>query len=124
MRCGQSSGKKRFNLFTDGFYCSTKKMVQDSLEKEILDLIIEVCNVEEFPEGGIGSDAPLTGPDSPLHLDSLDSVEIVVAVQAQYNVRIDNQRLARRVLKTLKSLADFIRSETQDQLPAHENSSC
>ena len=87
-------------------------MVQGSLEKELLDLIIRVCNVEDLPEEDIKPDDPLIGPDSPLLLDSLDSVEIVVAVQAEYNVRIDNQKLARRMFKSLKTLADFIRSET------------
>ena len=111
---GSNPGKKDLIYFLIVLLFDNK-MVQDSLEKELLDLIVEVCNVEDFPEGGIDSDAPLTGPDSPLHLDSLDSVEIVVAVQTQYNVRIDNQKLARRILKTLNSLADFIRSETQDQ---------
>ena len=88
-------------------------MVQDALEKELLDLIIRVCNVEDVPEEGINPDEPLTGPDSPLMLDSLDSVEIVVAIQAEYNIRIGNQKMARRILKTLRSLTDFIRSETQ-----------
>lgn len=88
-------------------------MVTDSLEKELLDLIIEVCNVEDLPEEEIKPDDPLIGPDSPLLLDSLDSVEIVVAIQSQYNIRIDNQRLARRILKSIKTLADFVRSETQ-----------
>ena len=86
-------------------------MIPGSLEKELLELIIEVCNVEDLPEEEIKPDDPLIGPDSPLLLDSLDSVEIVVAIQAQYNVRIDNQRLARRTLKSIKTLADFIRSE-------------
>lgn len=88
-------------------------MVKDSLENDLLNLIIEICNVEDIPEEVINPDDPLIGPDSPLLLDSLDSVEIVVAVQAEYNVRIDNQKLARHILKSLKTLADFIRSETQ-----------
>ncbi len=90
-------------------------MVNELLEKELLDLIIRVCNVEDVPEGGIDPDAPLTGPDSPLFLDSLDSVEIVVAIQAEYDIRIGNQKMARRILKTLRTLTDFIRSETQDK---------
>ena len=88
-------------------------MEKDLLEKELLDLIISVCNVEDIPEEGVDPDDPLTGPDSPLFLDSLDSVEIVVAIQSEYNIRIGNQKMARRILKTLRSLTDFIRSETQ-----------
>lgn len=87
-------------------------MIEGSLEKRLLDLIIKVCNVEDLPEEEIKPDDPLIGPDSPLLLDSLDSVEIVVAIQAEFNVRIDNQKLARNILRSLKTLADFIRSET------------
>lgn len=102
-------------------------MVSGSLEKEIVDLIIDVCNVEDLPEKEIKPDDPLLGPDSPLMLDSLDAVEIIVAIQAKYQVRIDSQRMARRILKSFKTLADFIRSETQnyrDRLLDHENPSC
>ncbi len=88
-------------------------MIEGSLEKRLLDLIIKVCNVEDLPEEEIKPDDPLIGPDSPLLLDSLDSVEIVVAIQAEFNVRIDNQKLARNILRSLKTLADFIRSETR-----------
>ncbi|MBW2163113.1 MAG: acyl carrier protein [Deltaproteobacteria bacterium] len=56
-------------------------------------------------------DAPLIGPDSPLGLDSLDAVEIVVAVQKDYGVHIDAQKTCRRVLESLRTLADFIRKQ-------------
>ena len=94
---------------------SVNKMEPGSLEKELLDLVIEVCNVEDIPEEDIAPDAPLIGPESPLMLDSLDSVEIVVAIQSRYNIRIDNQRLARRILTSIKTLADFVRSESQEK---------
>jgi len=44
-------------------------------------------------------------------LDSLDAVEIVVAVQKKYGVRIGGQDSSREVLRSLRVLADFIRRE-------------
>lgn len=81
------------------------------LEKELQELIIEACNVEDPPEE-VDADAFLIGPDSPLGLDSLDAVEIVVAVERKYRVRIGGQDTSREVLRSLRTVADFIRQES------------
>jgi acyl carrier protein len=81
----------------------------DPLEQELSDMLVEVCRILEPLPADLSADAPLIGPDSPFHLDSLDAVEIVVAVQRKYNVRIENQESSRMVLRSLKSLADHIR---------------
>lgn len=52
---------------------------------------------------------PLIGPDSPLGLDSLDSLEILVAVEKKYGVRIAHESSARRVLASLDTLVAFVR---------------
>lgn len=81
------------------------------LEKELQEMIIEACNVDEPPEE-VDVDAFLIGPDSPLGLDSLDAVEIVVAVERRYRVRIGGQDTGREVLRSLRSVADFIRQNS------------
>jgi acyl carrier protein len=58
-----------------------------ALEADLQQLIIEACNVPDPPDT-VDPDAPLIGPDSPLGLDSLDAVEVVVEVQKKYQVRI------------------------------------
>jgi acyl carrier protein len=85
----------------------------DALEKELYGMIAETCRVTEMPPEEPSPDAPLVGPDSAFGLDSLDAVEIVVAVQRKYNVRIDAQESSRRVLQSLRTLAEFIRSRQQ-----------
>lgn len=86
-------------------------MVTEGLEKELGDLIVKICNVSMPIPDALLPDAPLIGPDSPLGLDSLDAVEIVVAVQKKYGVHIDAQETGRRVLESLRTLADFIRRQ-------------
>ncbi|MEA1866970.1 MAG: phosphopantetheine-binding protein [Thermodesulfobacteriota bacterium] len=86
-------------------------MVTEGLEKELGDLIGKICNVSVPIPDILPPDAPLIGPDSPLGLDSLDAVEIVVAVQKEYGVRIDAQETGRKVLESLRTLADFIRKQ-------------
>ena len=86
-------------------------MMQDTLEQELTEMIIDTCRVAGPLPDKIASDAPLIGPDSPFGLDSLDAVEVVVAVQKKYNVRIDSQESSRVVLQSLQTLADFIRRQ-------------
>lgn len=86
------------------------------LERELQEMIIEACNVEDAPDD-VEPDAFLIGPDSPLGLDSLDAVEIVVAMERKYRVRIGGQDTSREVLQSLRTLADFIRAESPDMAP-------
>lgn len=85
----------------------------EKLEKELLDAIVQICDIREDIPPGITIHSPLTGPDSLLGLDSLDAVEIVVMVQDIYKVRVQGQEQGRQILSTLKTLADFIRKEVQ-----------
>ncbi len=82
----------------------------DDLERELAEMIIKTCRVADPLPAEISPEAPLIGPDSPFGLDSLDAVEVVVAVQRHYNIRIDAQETSRQVLQSLRTLADFIRS--------------
>jgi len=86
---------------------------EGKLEHELLKLIMEVCRVQAKMPEDISFDAPLIGPESPLGLDSLDAVEIVVLVQKEYNVRVGGEETARIVLQSIRTLADFIRKEKE-----------
>lgn len=81
-----------------------------TLERELFDMITETCRCEEPPPADPSADAPLIGPESPFGFDSLDAVEIVVAVQRKYHVRIDSQETSRKVLRSLRTLAEFIQN--------------
>jgi len=81
------------------------------LERELLDMIIEVCNITDPVSDDLSPFDALIGPESPLGLDSLDAVEIVVSVEKNYNVHIDAQNIARKVLRSIDTLANFIREQ-------------
>ncbi|MFA6148342.1 MAG: phosphopantetheine-binding protein [bacterium] len=80
------------------------------LEQELAVMITETCRCTETPPADPSPDDPLIGPDSPFGLDSLDAVEIVVSVQRKYHVRIDSQETSRQVLRSLRTLAEFIQN--------------
>ncbi len=89
--------------------------MNDGLELELVKLIIDFCNVEDVVPEEVPHDVPLIGPDSPFYLDSLDAVEIVVAIQKGYGARIGSEDSSRMVLGSLTALADFVRRERTDQ---------
>ena len=77
-------------------------------ERELLEAICRTCNLQDVALDQINSNDPLIGPDSPLGIDSLDALEIVVMVQKDYGVRIESEKSSRIVLQSVATLADHI----------------
>lgn len=82
------------------------------LKADIKKMIIETLNMQDIAPEDIEDNLPLFGGENTLGLDSIDAIELVMAVQRDFKVRIDDQNLAREVLKDVNSIADFIRSKT------------
>jgi acyl carrier protein len=78
----------------------------------LIEMIVDVCNITDPVPEDLSPDDPLIGSESPLGLDSLDAVEIVVAVEKKYNIRIGSQETIRASFRTLRTLADCVRRET------------
>ncbi|MEE4198176.1 MAG: phosphopantetheine-binding protein [Bacteroidales bacterium] len=85
--------------------------IGSDLKADIKSMIIETLNIEDITPEDIDDDLPLFGGENTLGLDSIDAIELVMAVQRQYKVRIDDQNLAREVLKDVNSIAEFINNK-------------
>ena len=59
-----------------------------------------------FPPTEIADDVPLFGEG--LGLDSIDALEIVLAIERTFGVRIADEETARRVLRSVNAIAAFI----------------
>ncbi|WP_213955715.1 MULTISPECIES: phosphopantetheine-binding protein [unclassified Variovorax] len=57
------------------------------------------------PEGGLSDDEPLFGPDARLDLDSLDALQVSMAIQQRYGVRMPDSKETRRALSSIAHLA-------------------
>lgn len=68
-------------------------------------MVVEECDKDVEPDE-IGTDEQLIGGE--LDLDSLDALQIAVAVKTSYGVRIEGGPEGRRALASIASLADFI----------------
>lgn len=75
---------------------------------ELKKLIVAACNRDADP-ASITDDEALIGSDTALALDSLDVLQVNVAIGQKYGVRIDDSKHARRVMKSINTLADFLR---------------
>ncbi len=86
----------------------------NELKREIKVLILETTKIPDIQPEDIIDDAPIFGEG--LGLDSIDSLEIVLALQQKYGVAIDDQNLARFILQSVNTIADFVQKESQKQI--------
>ena len=85
-----------------------------SLNREIKQLIIDSLKIADVTTDDIEDAAPIFG-NPKLELDSLDAVELFVALQKTYGVKIDDQNLARDVLQSVDRIAEFVRANRTDR---------
>jgi len=67
---------------------------------------------KEEPAGGLRDDEPWFGPESRLDLDSLDALQISMAIQKKYGVRMPDSKNTRRALSSLLNLAEFLQQQS------------
>jgi acyl carrier protein len=89
-------------------------MSTDSLETEIKELIVEALALTDVSAAGIGTDEVLFGEG--LGLDSIDALELAMALSEKYGVEIDaDSEENRRIFKSVRTLAEHVRAH---QVPA------
>jgi acyl carrier protein len=88
---------------------------QDQLKHDIKQLIIDTLNINDVKPEDVPDDAPLFGENNVMGLDSIDGIEIIMAVQRKYNVRMDDQNVARFILESINTIADFVTKEQAKQ---------
>ncbi len=76
-------------------------------QQELKELILEAADKEE-PAGGVSADEVLFGPESRLMLDSLDALQISMAIQKRYGIRMPDSKETRRALGSLAHLAEHL----------------
>lgn len=87
-----------------------KGSLDEKLKMELKKLIVEECDIAVDPEE-IGDDDFLFGSESRLGLDSIDALQISIAIQNKYNIIITDSKETRRVMRSVNTFADFLRPE-------------
>lgn len=87
-----------------------KGSLDEKLKADLKELIITECDLD-ISADEIGDDDTLFGSDSPIGLDSVDALQVSIAVQNKYGVVITDSKVLRRVMKTINTFADYIQPE-------------
>ncbi len=78
-------------------------------ELKMAELLVEALNLEDMEANEIAPDEQLFGDG--LGLDSIDALEISLAISQQYGIQMKAEDEAtRKAFETLKSLTDFVES--------------
>jgi acyl carrier protein len=75
--------------------------------EELLTLILDASE-KPLPNGGIAPTEILFGSDSRLQLDSLDALQISMAIQKAYGIRLADSKDTRRAMASLERLAAYL----------------
>ena len=87
-----------------------KENHMNDLEHQIKQLIIDSLALEDITPADIGSEDPLFGDDG-LGLDSVDALELGLAVQKTFGFQLDGEKdNLRDNFANVKTLAEFVRS--------------
>ena len=82
----------------------------NDLEHQIKQLIIDSLALEDITPADIGSEEPLFG-DEGLGLDSVDALELGLAVQKTFGFQLDGENdNLRDNFANVKTLAEFVQS--------------
>ena len=82
-------------------------MAQNTLESEIKQLIIQELDIRDRTEEDIVDDAPLFGEG--LGLDSLDALQLAMALEERFGVVIPEGDQARAIFASVKAIAEHVR---------------
>mgnify|MGYP001007966066 CR=1 FL=1 len=78
----------------------------DELKSQIKRLIISSLNLDIEPDS-IVDDAPLFHPTG-LGLDSIDALELAVAIERQFRVSIPDEAVGKRAFSSVNSLTEYV----------------
>ena len=74
---------------------------------ELKTLIVEACDKECDP-ASISDDELLFGPEASLQLDSLDALQVSMAIKKKYGLRLPDSKETRRILSSIANMAEHL----------------
>ncbi len=80
--------------------------MSDELIQTVKQMIIDSLRIEGMASEEIETDAPLFGEG--LGLDSIDALQLVVAMEKEYGVVVPDAATGSKVFVSVRSMADYI----------------
>ena len=82
--------------------------MQDELHTRIKQVMVEELMLQVAPED-ISDDAAIFGPDG-LGLDSVDVLQLVIALEKNFGLKIAEGDAAKELLQSVRSIGDAVRA--------------
>ncbi|HOI09467.1 MAG TPA: phosphopantetheine-binding protein [Myxococcota bacterium] len=81
--------------------------VDRELNDELKRIIIDALNLDGVTPETIADDAPLFGEG--LGLDSIDALEIAMAIEKRFRIKVQPDKETKRYFYSIQTLADLVR---------------
>ena len=85
-------------------------MTREALISELTALILEVTD-KRLDGAPLAADEPIFGSKTRLALDSLDALQVSMALLKRYRLRMADSKETRRILSSVGNLADHLLKE-------------
>jgi len=86
---------------------------QEELYDRIKKMIVKAVKLKTSPER-IENTKPLFGPGG-VGLDSIDALELTIALEKEFGVRIPDSSVGRKVLVSVETIAKFIQEHNSEK---------
>jgi acyl carrier protein len=92
-------------------------MDRTALEQELKKILVETLMLDNLSAADIDSEAPLFGSGG-LDLDSVDALELGMALSKRYGIEIDSSKEeVRRAFFSIRTLADLVGRQAKTGAP-------
>jgi acyl carrier protein len=85
----------------------------EEIKLQTKELILEALNIGDVKPGEIRDDVSLLSGENTITIDSIDVLEVVVAIQKEFKVKIQDQNHARLIVNTVDTIAEFVYAQHQ-----------
>jgi len=79
---------------------------REELKRTLREMIVRELRLQGVSPDEVGDDLPLTG--ARLGFDSIDILELIVAIERRFSVRISDANVAAVAFASVNALADFL----------------
>lgn len=95
-------------------------MSADSTGSRIKRLLVETLHLDGLTPESIADEAPLFGEG--LGLDSVDALELVVALEKEFQIRIQSHEVGKEAFASIRALATFVDGRLEALRTSHAGS--